>query len=342
VFDMSTIRSRFVIATVCSVLLAYLSGVIFTLLCQRPMHFTDIVHLLIIGVCVMIMAALVGYLLSQPIRRRLYEIEEAAVLMADGRLKHRITGIGERDEIDQLAIQFNRMGERLENQVGLLQSLAEENVHLTESAERAATMEERQRLARELHDSVSQQLFSLTMLAAAAKNQCSVQSNKLPITIQHMEELANQAQREMRGLLLHLRPVLLDGRSFAEAASAFLQAVTERHGLACTFRCHEVSQLPSAIEEQLFRILQEAVANVLKHAYATSVNVQLSELNARYELTVSDDGRGFTEQPPGNDTLGLTAMRERASRLGGRLEILPRAPGMTIRVVIPRASQGKE
>lgn len=345
-------------------------------------------------------ALIVGYYIAQGLRRRIYNIEEAAALMAAGRLQHRVPRSGERDEIDQLADQFNQMGDKLEHQVGLLQRLAEENRRLAEDTERAATMEERQRLARDLHDSVSQQLFALSMMAQTALRLAepspvpvpavsaeagtgtgtgladtphpalAAGHTKLHETLTTIAELATAAQREMRALLLHLRPVDLAGRSLQEAAAGFLQAVEERYALRCVFTCDEDADIPRLIEENLFRILQEAVANVLKHAAATEIRVHLFAQASTYELSITDDGVGVAgasgpdsamdsssgesdgAEVSGNgvaesgrgDSYGLTAMRERAESLGGRFSLLPRVHGTTVTVVIPRmvTSQGME
>lgn len=286
-------------------------------------------HWQVLAVDAAVVAALTliaSYRLAQGFRRRLYGIEEAAALIAAGRLHHRVERTGERDEIDQLADQFNQMGEKLEQQVGLLQRLAEENRRLATDAERAATMEERQRLARDLHDSVSQQLFALTMMAetalrletkaeggaeagpsagtdrgvAAAGGAAGAEGSgisraqaKLHETLTTIAELATSAQREMRALLLHLRPVDLAGRALPDAASSFLRAVEERYRLTCSFTSTIDTEIPVLIEENLFRILQEAVANVLKHAEASSIRVQLAAAADTYELSITDDGIGI-------------------------------------------------
>lgn len=295
-----------------------------------------------------VLAVVAGYRLAQSFRRRLFEIEEAAVLMAGGRLHHRVARFRERDEIDQVAAEFNRMAEQLEAQVDLLQRLAEENQSLTEQAERAATIEERQRLARELHDSVSQELFALTMLSETALRRYEAGSPRLRESLMQMAELANRAQREMRALLLHLRPVELEGRSFQDAAKGFLNAIEERHELACHFTFKAQTDLPDTVEEHLFRILQEAVANVLKHADATELKVDVTEQSATYELVIADNGIGMEQanlagQAPGNgDHYGMRAMQERSARLGGRMEVFSRNPGTVIKVVIPRSDRGEE
>lgn len=284
-----------------------------------------------------ILAMAVGFAFAQGYRRRLADIEEATTLLGLGRLQYRIATFGKADEVDRLALGFNQMGETLEQQVAQLQALAEENRRLAGDAERAATMEERQRLARDLHDSVSQQLFALAMLAEAAVAHSISNSSEIVGDLSMIAELAHAAQREMRGLLLHLRPIDLEGRSFIEAAGIFLQAVQERHGLVVQFSCRVEADIPPIIEEQLFRILQEAVSNTLKHAVATLLIVQLLEQPAAYEFSVSDDGQGLTSAPKSlTDSYGIRMMRERVGRLGGRLELLARYPGLTVSVVIPR------
>jgi NarL family two-component system sensor histidine kinase LiaS len=202
-------------------------------------------------------------------------------------------------------------------------------------------MEERQRLARELHDSVSQALFALSMMAESALRQADSGCGQLRGTLTTIADMANQAQREMRALLLHLRPVELAGRTFVEAASAFLRAVEERYGLHCTFACDTAEPMPPLIEEHLFRILQESLANVLKHANARHVRVQVLAQASAYELSVTDDGVGLpASEAQLGDTFGIAAMRERAESLGGRFRLLRRDRGTTVSVVIPRTGAG--
>ena len=297
------------------------------------------VLLLLLGL--LVAAIVAAYWMGRPLRRRLLEIEEAAALIASGRLQYRVPTWGETDEVGRLADGFNRMGDQIEQQVSLLQALAEDNRRLAGEAERAAVMEERQRLARELHDSVSQQLFAVTMLAATAQRQHDTQQPILTETLRQLSSLANTAQREMRALLLHLGPVELEGRSLTDAAQAFLSSVTERHGLQVELRDELESALGDAVEAHLFRILQEAVANILKHAHAGHCAVHLWEDAQSIYLAVSDDGVGIDEGQAGQssgDAYGLQAMRERAAMLGGRCDIWRRDQGTTVQVQVPRLS----
>jgi NarL family two-component system sensor histidine kinase LiaS len=248
--------------------------------------------------------------------------------------------MGNGDEIDQLGHQFNEMGEKLQAQVKILQNLAEENKTLAAESERGAVLDERQRLARELHDSVSQQLFALTMLSAAAQRYFTNQSPRLEETLNQMNNLANAAQREMRALLLHLRPVELDGRSLKEACEGFLTAVQERHGFDLSFDYTLSDTLPPVIEQQLFRVLQEAAANVLKHAQATAIKVTVGGDETSVHMTVLDNGIGIeNEDHVGENSYGIQSMRERAAALGGTFDVWQRTQGTAVRVAIPRISQ---
>lgn len=277
----------------------------------------------------------IGYTVTQPFLRRLYDLEEAAALIAAGRLHHRIERVEEGDEISRIGRQFNLMAEQIDNQVRTLRKLAEENRALAAEAEQLATAHERQRLARELHDSVSQQLFALSMLAASALRQESQGSSALKNTLGQMADIATAAQREMRALLLHLRPVELEGRKFTDAAESFLAAISERHQIACTFDVRTDVQLEPGVEEQLFRILQESVGNVLKHANATGIQVTWERSGRLCKLSVLDDGKGITETETQGDSYGIRAMKERAIALGGRCDVWRRSQGTAVEVQIP-------
>lgn len=332
-----SIRDRFILLCGMLSLCSFVVGGVWN---QRWIHSTGTARIIAWSVVALLVVTLVGsaigYRVTQGIRRRLYDIEEAASLIAGGRLHHRIQSNGNEDEIERLVDQFNTMGRRIEEQVGALQQMATENFEYARQAEQTSAIEERQRLARDLHDSVSQDLFSLTLLSAAANQAAAVESSNLSEILGQIETLANHAQREMRALLLQLRPIELEGRSFGEAVEGFLTAVGERYGLQCSYRAETKSPYTPVFEEQLFRIVQEAVANVFKHAQATQVVVMLTEQSSFLELTVTDDGKGLPNAPTGTkDAYGLTAMRERAIRLGGELTLLRREQGTTVRAIIP-------
>jgi len=290
-------------------------------------------------------AATLAYVIAQSIRRRLYDIEEASVLIASGRLHHRVLRTQDADEIGKLARQFNRMGEQLEANVASLQALAEENWRLAGEAERVATLDERQRLARELHDSVSQQLFAIHMLAAAAVRQNEQGLPALESTLVQLGDLAMAAQREMRGLLLQLKPVELEGKSLHAALEQFLFAVADRHGVEVKYEPFLTQELSESVEHELFRIVQEAVANALKHAQASVIQVRFETTDYAVRMQILDDGIGMGDvNIRGNlthttgDGYGLQAMHERAAALGGSCHVYARSQGTGVEVQIPIVS----
>lgn len=271
----------------------------------------------------------------RPFIQRLYELEEAAVLIAAGRLHHRVEHDLETDEVSRIGRQFNVMAEKIEEQVKTLRKLADENRALATDAEQYAAINERQRLARELHDSVSQQLFALAMLASSAVRLNEMNAPSLHETLLQLADIASASQREMRALLLHLRPIDLDGRDFISAATSFLEAVQERHQLRCIFEARTRETPEPAVEEQLFRILQEACANVLKHAEATQIIVIWETDDKVCRLTISDDGKGISDPREVGDSYGIRTMKERATALGGRCDIFNRQQGTAVEVQIP-------
>lgn len=298
-----------------------------------------VIQRILVTVSIFALFILAALRLAQLFRRRLYEIEEAASLVAQGHLHSRIENFGDDDEIGRISTAFNEMAQTVEQQVQLLQRLADENRQLAREAELAAIAEERQRLARDLHDSVNQELFAIAMMAETAIRQEAGVKTALPDTLRKMADLATMAQREMRALLLQLRPLELEGKSFLEASVEFLAAVEARHHIPCRFEAEMKADLSPLLEEELFRILQEALANALKHAQATEIHVRITDTSNTISLTISDNGIGFKERRIEPGHYGFQAMRERAERLGGRLDILQRDPGTIVQALIPQMKE---
>jgi signal transduction histidine kinase len=216
--------------------------------------------------------------------------------------------------------------------------VAAENARLYDQAEQTAALAERHRLSRELHDSVTQSLYSVTMYAEAAAR---VLATGDTVTAgDHLHELRDTAQealREMRLLIFELRPLALDKVGLAAALRARLDSVEVRGGMKTELQVEGVAgpqQLPPAVEEELYHIAQEALNNVLKHAHAQHVRVQLVLAPAETRLSICDDGAGFTPSLAGSrGGLGLPGLRERAAKLGGRLTI-DSSPGLGTRVQV--------
>jgi len=227
--------------------------------------------------------------------------------------------------------------------------VAIENARLHEAAQRVAVLEERQRLARELHDSVTQQLFSAILVAQTIGESYRLDRDEGDRRCAALLKLARAALSEMRGLLAELSPATDDASRMApmnerddevtlvrrEGVLAALRAqaqATEMSGMHVSVRCDDWAPQDEACEEALYRIAREALHNVVKHAGASRIEVALETRDGAALLTVRDDGRGFdpvnerTRTRTGGEGLGMFSMRQRAVDLGGQL-VVDSAPG---------------
>ena len=201
-----------------------------------------------------------------------------------------------------------------------------------------ALLEERNRLARDLHDSVSQMLFSLSMTAKGAESLLTHNQQEQALSsIRDIQCLSKDAQKEMRALIMQLRPIGLEAGLLTA-----LQKYGEKLGLATRTQAAGIRELPRAIEEALWRIGQEALNNAHKHAGVAEVEVTLVLNSATAVLRVSDKGRGITKKQRLESTstsIGLSSMKERTEALGGQITITSKyRSGTTIEVFIPLPS----
>jgi signal transduction histidine kinase len=219
--------------------------------------------------------------------------------------------------------------EAIGHQIGV----AVENAQLYEQAQLLAVIKERNRLARDLHDSVMQALYGVTLYAEAAARQLG--SGQVVTAGEHLREIRDTAQeslREMRLLIFELRPPILRRDGLVAALRARLEAVESRVGLETELQIRGYGRLSLETEEGLYRVAQEALNNALKHAQARSVRVYLVRDDGLVTLEVVDDGRGFDlASTRTRGGLGLRGMEERAARLGGRL-VVDTAPEQGTRV----------
>jgi signal transduction histidine kinase len=219
-------------------------------------------------------------------------------------------------------------------------AVALENARLYAQAQGLAALEERQRLARELHDSVVQALYGVTLSTEAATRLLAAGDTALTATyLREIRETAEDALKEMRLLIFELRPPILEREGLVAALQARLDTVEGRAGgLEATLDVHGTAPLPPAIEEVFYRVAQEALNNVLKHARARRVTVTLERDGPLARLLVADDGVGFDAHDDGpRRGLGLRGMAERAAQVGGSLgvESTP-GRGTLVRLEVPR------
>jgi signal transduction histidine kinase len=223
--------------------------------------------------------------------------------------------------------------------IGRQAAVALENAQLHERARQAAALEERERLARDLHDSVTQSLYGASLYAeAASRALADGDMEPASANVREVRDTLQEALGEMRLLLFELRPPLLDELGLAGALKARLQAVEARAGLETTFEDRSDGQrLGQGTEQELFRVAQEALNNILKHAHATRVGIDLEASDAAVTLEIRDNGMGFTPELDGAGGFGLEGMQQRMERLGGTLRI-ESSPGNGTRVQarIPR------
>jgi PAS domain S-box-containing protein len=223
-------------------------------------------------------------------------------------------------------------------------ALVVENARLFEDAQGKAALEERQRLARDLHDSVSQALYGISLGANSAKTALNLDSSETKIreverSLDYLIYMADTAMAEMKSLIFELRPESLETEGLVIALRKHLRALELRHRFGLVLDLPNEPNVSLKVKEMLYRITQEAMNNIVKHAQAKHVWITLEPKDKMLVLTVRDDGIGFdtTREFPGH--LGLRSMRERAESVGASYEVSSEVGrGTTVRVVIPLSS----
>ena len=214
---------------------------------------------------------------------------------------------------------------------------------LYEQAQELASLQERQRLARELHDSVSQALYGISLGAHTAQKALENDPEQVKASIEYVNTLAEAGLAEMRALIFELRPEFLETEGLVVALLKQVDVLRARYKLTVEVELDEYPALSLDKKYALYRVAQEALHNVVRHARATTVTIRLVERENEITLEVRDNGRGFdpTSAFPGH--LGLRSMRERIAKVSGTLA-LESAPGngtsIRARVPISALSQG--
>ncbi|MBE4906814.1 sensor histidine kinase [Bacillus luteolus] len=257
-----------------------------------------------------------GYRDSTDVKKRLEEVSTFITILERGNLKTRVDVDGQ-DEIARITQSLNQLSAKIEKQVQSLQRLADEKTELAEEAHKAASIEERQRIARDLHDAVSQQLFAVSMMSSAAVRLLDSKPEKVKEIIGQVSELAAQAQVEMRALLLHLRPVHLGRDSLYEGLVKLIEELQSKCSLHFETAIDQIDCLSKGTEDHLFRIIQEALSNILRHSDATQVKLTFSQKEEYVFLQIYDNGKGFDVSEDKKISYGLKTMRERCEEIGG-------------------------
>ncbi|NLD75004.1 MAG: HAMP domain-containing protein [Chloroflexi bacterium] len=257
-----------------------------------------------------------GYLTSRGMVRRLGALADATGAWSRGDFTAQVRDHAG-DEVSELARRLNLMAEQLEN--------------LLETRNRLAVLEERNRLARDLHDSAKQQAFAAAAQIGAARALVEANPAAARERLAEAEELVYALRQELSGLIDELRPPALHGQGLAGALQDLADGWSRRTGIRADVQVSGEKTIPLATEQTLLRIAQEALANVSRHSGAANARIGLRCENGHITMTIEDDGRGF-EPATAPRGVGLQSMRERAESLpGGRLTI-ESAPGAGARV----------
>ncbi|MFC5782035.1 MULTISPECIES: GAF domain-containing sensor histidine kinase [Streptomyces] len=217
-------------------------------------------------------------------------------------------------------------------------AIALTNARLYERSRELTIAEERSRLAHELHDAVSQKLFSLRLTAQAAAALVDRDPSRAKGELQHVAELAAEAADELRAAVVELRPAALDEDGLIATLRTQIQVLDRAHSAHVTFDCSGIRALPAAQEEAMLRVAQEALHNALRHSGAEHVRVTLDKRGPGAVLRVTDDGGGFEPNAVrhAGRHLGLVSMRDRSGGVGGRLTVESEpGKGTTIEMEVP-------
>ena len=262
-----------------------------------------------------------GFITALGLTRRLRRLAVAARSWSRGDFSV-VVRDRSKDELGQLSRELNSMAAELEN--------------LLQTREELATLEARNRFARDLHDSVKQQVFATSLQIAAARAMMDRDKEAAEDHLAQAEEIVHGAQRELNVLIHEMRPAALEGKGLVTALEDYAADWSRRSEILATVRASGEREIPLEAEQAVFRVAQEALANVARHSGARKAEVVLNYGAGRLILTVADDGQGFGPLHKPGDGYGLQSMHERLLKLGGYVEV-ESAPGRgtTITAVLP-------
>ncbi|CAN5716408.1 hypothetical protein BH18ACT11_BH18ACT11_13300 [soil metagenome] len=281
-----------------------------------PLLITVGVSAIFLAIPAAFLGALFGFFTAWGLTRRIGRLASAARSWSRGDFSV-ATKDRSRDELGQLSRELNSMATELEN---LLQARGE-----------LATLEARNRFARDLHDSVKQQVFATSLQIAAARAMIEKDTHSAESHLSQAGELVRQAQKELNVLIQEMRPAALEGKGLATALREYVVRWSEGAEIPADFRVQGERRVPLEVEQALFRVAQEALANVARHSAAGHAEVDLIYTTSTVTLRAADDGRGFDPSRNPGGGFGLQSMRERLVKLGGHVNV-ESAPGKGTRV----------
>jgi signal transduction histidine kinase len=285
----------------------------------------------------LVVSGVLGLLLSLNLLYSLQLLELILTRFAQA-LPVEVTGTAWRWPFTSLFTQLDRLSGRIQTYQQQAQMTAEFREQTLRQASEAAALEERNRIARDLHDSIKQQIFSISVSAAAAKAHMGSGGEDAREAVEDIQNSVKEAQVEMRALLQQLRSSPLENTNLREALETQAQALGYRTGAQTLVEIADVptaDQLPPGAQEAIFRLVQEAFANIARHARAETIWLKLYQQEKQLHLAIRDDGQGFDFQTV-KKGMGLNNLQERAQAMHGTLDVQSAVgKGTTIHAIIP-------
>ncbi|HEN9039418.1 TPA: sensor histidine kinase [Streptococcus agalactiae] len=243
------------------------------------------------------------------------------------------------DDGTEISINIQRLSKKMNLMTASLQS--KENSRILKSQE--IVKQERKRIARDLHDTVSQDLFAASMvLSGIAQNVSQLDVDQVGSQLLAVEEMLQHAQNDLRILLLHLRPVELENKTLSEGFRMILKELTDKSDIEVVY--HEsILTLPKKIEDNIFRIGQEFISNTLKHSQASRLEVYLNQTENELQLKMIDNGIGFDMDSVYDLSYGLKNIEDRVEDLAGNLQLLSQpGKGVAMDIRLPLVNQSED
>lgn len=297
-------------------------------------HFWDIPFVIFVPAASIVVGVIFGIATGLFWKKQFDFVDESLHQLEEG--KHtdmkEVPSLG---ELQTIANRIVKIGRQMSDQAKVSQRLATEKVVEQETRIQEIISQERNRLARELHDSVSQQLFAASMMMSAINETKEQSDDNETKQLKMVEAMIHQSQLEMRALLLHLRPVALKNKSLQEGIEELLIELSQKVSMDIQWKV-EAFPLDKGVEDHLFRILQESVSNTLRHAKASRLDVLLIKREDLVIMRVVDDGVGFQQDETKAGSYGMQNMNERALEVGGTLKVVSvKNKGTRLEVKVP-------
>ncbi|MCU5746220.1 sensor histidine kinase [Staphylococcus sp. SQ8-PEA] len=291
----------------------YFQGMFYTQIFGIPV-------ILFLNILIILLCIVVGSVLAYKINQQNHWLKDQIERSIEGQMvginDQNIELYNETIALYQTLVPLNQEVHKLRMKT---QNLTNESYNINDKKVKKIIEDERQRLARELHDSVSQQLFAASMMLSAIKE--SKLESPLDQQIPTLEKMIQDSQLEMRALLLHLRPIGLKDKSLGQGIKDLVIDLQKKVPMKVV---HEIEdfEVPKGIEDHLFRITQEAISNTLRHSDGSKVTIELFNRTDYLLLRIQDDGKGFNVDEKVEQSYGLKNMRERALEIGANFHIV--------------------